>query len=105
MEMPILEFPKYVNELCKDFEHLFAQERQMLQFKRLISGFAIADKHIAHINGSFVCHTNQSNLNNPKIKVVKRRNRIKINLINRMEGEEGVLILANYIIKKYGKNM
>jgi hypothetical protein len=32
-------------------------------------------------------------------------NRIKINLINRMEDEEGVLILDDYIIKKYGKNM
>ena len=109
MEMPILEFPKYVDELCKDFEHLFAQERQMLQFKRLISGFAIVDKHtIAHMNGLFVYHTNQSNLNRfiQKSKWdLEEMNRIKINLINRMEGEEGVLILANYIIKKYGKNM
>jgi len=60
MEMPILEFPKYVAKLCKGFEHLFTQKRQMLQFKRLISGFAIADKHtIAHMDCLYTIKINQ----------------------------------------------
>lgn len=50
MEIPVMEFPEYVDELCKEFAPLFAQKRQMLQFKRMITGFAIADKHtIAHM--------------------------------------------------------
>ena len=69
-----------------------------------MSGFAIVDKHtIAHMNGLFVYHTNQSNLNRfiQKSKWdLEEMNRTEINLINRMEGEEGVLILDDYIIKR-----
>ena len=81
----------------------------MLQFKRLMSGFAIADKHtIAHMNGLFIYHTNQSNLNRfiQKSKWdLEEMNRTKIDLINRMEDKGGVLVIDDYIIKKYGKKM
>jgi hypothetical protein len=107
MEMPVLGFPEYVEELCKDFEHLFRQKRQMLQFKRLVSGFAIANKHtIAHMNGQFVYHTNQSNLNRFLRSKwdIGEMNRIKADLINRVE-DEGVVVIDDYIVEKYGKDM
>ena len=64
MELPIVEFPSYVEEMSADFVHLFKQERKVTQFKRLMTGFAVAEKKtIAHINGLFTFHTNQSNLN------------------------------------------
>jgi hypothetical protein len=103
MEMPI---PEYVEELCKDFEQLFKQKRQMAQFKRLMTGFAMGDKHtIAHINGLFLQHTDQSNLNRfVHSSEIEEMNRIKISLINRTE-KKGVVVLDDYIVEKYGKNI
>ena len=41
MELPIVEFPSYVEELSVEFRPLFEQERQVNQFKRLMTGFVI----------------------------------------------------------------
>lgn len=108
MELPIVEFPAYVEEFSEDFSHLFKQERQLNQFKRLMTGFGIADKHtIAHMNGLFTDHTNQCNLNRfitqsdwDKYEM----NRTKIGIINEVE-KDGVVILDDYIVEKSGKEM
>ena len=36
MELPIVEFSSYAEEMSTDLTHLFNQERQFTQFKRLI---------------------------------------------------------------------
>ena len=108
MEIPILGFPGYINELGSEFEHLFPQKRQTRQFKRLIAGFAVADKHsIAHMNGMFVHHTDQSNLNRFITKSGWKPddvNKIKIEMINSVEGG-GVVVIDDYLVEKYGKEM
>ena len=108
MELPILKFPTYVEELSEPFHSLFKQKRQLLQFKRLITGFGIAKKHtIAHMNGLFTNHTNQSNLN----RFItysdwdqSEMNRIKMSMINKIE-KDGIVILDDYIVEKSGKEI
>jgi len=64
MELPIVEFPKYIKDISQVFAELFEQERTRNQFGRLMTGFVMGDKHtIAHMNGLFTFHTNQCNLN------------------------------------------
>lgn len=105
MELPIIEFPSYIEEMSADFTHLFKQERQVKQFKRLMTGFTIADKKtIAHINGLFTFHTNQSNLNRFVTQTdwdIDDMNRIKIKMINKIENE-GIVVLDDYIVEKCG---
>lgn len=108
MEIPILNFPTYVEELSTEFIEQFNQDRQMTQFKRLMTGFVMGEKHtIAHMNGLFIYHTNQSNLNRfvtkSKWKPMKM-NQIKFKMINKIEGN-GLVILDDYIVEKYGKKM
>ena len=108
MELPILNFPKYVEELSEPFHSLFKQKRQLLQFKRLITGFGIAEKHtIAHMNGLFTNHTNQSNLNRFITNSdwdQSEMNRIKMSMINKIE-KDGIVILDDYIVEKSGKEI
>jgi len=108
VELPIVEFPSYVEEMSGDFVHLFKQERQVKQFKRLMTGFVIAErKNIAHMNGLFTYHTNQSNLNRFVTCSdwnVDEMNRIKISMINEIESD-GVVVLDDYIVEKYGKEI
>lgn len=108
MELPILNFPRYIEELSEPFNSLFKQKRQLLQFKRLITGFGIAEKHtIAHMNGLFTDHTNQSNLNRFITNSdwdLNEMNRIKMCMINKVE-KDGLVILDDYIVEKYGKEI
>ena len=108
MELPILNFPMYVEELSEPFHSLFKQKRQLLQFKRLITGFGIAEKHtIAHMNGLFTNHTNQSNLNRFITNSdwdQSEMNRIKMCMINKIE-KDGIVILDDYIVEKSGKEI
>jgi len=108
MELPIVEFPSYVEELSVDFSHLFGQERQFTHFKQLMTGYVTAEsKTIAHMNGLFTFHSNQSNLN----RFITHAhwdefalNSMKINMINQVESD-GVLILDDYITEKYGEEI
>ncbi len=108
MELPVVEFPSYVEEMSNDFTHLFKQERQLTHFKRLMTGYVVAEKKtIAHMNGLFTCHTNQSNLNRFVTSSdwnMEEMNRVKINMINEVEGD-GVVVLDDYVIKKYGREI
>lgn len=108
MELPIVEFPSYVKELSVDFSHLFDQERQFTHFKQLMTGYVTAEsKTIAHMNGLFTFHSNQSNLN----RFITHAhwdefmlNSMKVSMINQVESD-GVLILDDYITEKYGEEI
>lgn len=105
MELPIVEFPSYIEEMSVEFRPLFEQERQVNQFKRLMTGFVMAEqKTIAHMNGLFTFHTNQSNLN----RFVtgsdwnqREMSRIQISMINEIE-HEGIVVLDDYVVEKCG---
>jgi SRSO17 transposase len=106
MELPIVEFPSYVEELSAEFRPLFEQERQVNQFKRLMTGFVMAEqKTIAHMNGLFTFHTNQSNLNRFVTSSdwnQTEMSRIQIDMINEVEEETGIVVLDDFIVEKYG---
>lgn len=108
MEIPIVDFPTYIEEMSGDFAGLFKQERQMTQFKRLMTGFVVAERNtIAHINGLFTYHTDQSNLNrfiNNSAWDPEKMIRIKIGMINEVE-KDGVVVLDDYTAEKYGKEI
>ena len=108
MELPIVTFPSYVEELSTEFADLFAQERQLNQFKRLMTAFPIAEKcTIAHMNGLFTEHTNQSNLNRFITKSnwdVDELNKKRFKIINEIEGD-GTVIIDDYIVEKYGEEI
>jgi hypothetical protein len=108
MEIPIVGFPMYIEELSTDFAGLFKQDRQMDQFKRLMTGFVIAERNtIAHVNGLFTYHTDQSNLNRFVTRTdwsSMEMNRIKIGMINEVE-DDGVVVLDDYTVEKYGKEI
>lgn len=105
MELPIVEFPRYIEELSQDFDHLFQQERQRTHFKQLMTGYVLAErKTITHMNGLFTVHTDQSNLNRfvthsewDQMKM----NKVKIDMINQVE-HEGIVVLDDMIVEKYG---
>lgn len=108
MELPIVTFPSYVEELSGNFARLFEQERQLNQFKRLMTAFPMAERcTVAHMNGLFTSRTDQSNLNrfitssNWKIDEM---NSIKVEMINSIEGD-GAVIIDDYIVEKYGKEI
>ncbi|RLF62382.1 MAG: hypothetical protein DRN33_05645 [Thermoplasmata archaeon] len=64
-------------------------------------------KTIAHMKDLFTCHTNQSNLNRLVTSSdwnMKEMNRVKIKMINEVEGD-GVVVLDDYVIKKYGREI
>ena len=62
MELPIVQFPSYVEEMSIDFTHLFDQERQLIHFKQLMTGYVTAEKKtLAHMNGLFTFHPNLLN--------------------------------------------
>ncbi|MCD6131510.1 MAG: transposase [Candidatus Hydrothermae bacterium] len=108
MELPVVEFPSYIEEMSNGFTHLFKQERQLTHFKRLMTGYVVAEKKtIAHMNSLFTYHTNQSNLNRFVTSSdwnMEEMNRVKINMINEVEGD-GVVVIDDYIIRKHGKEI
>jgi hypothetical protein len=109
MELPIVEFPSYIEEMSTDFTYLFNQERQLIHFKRLMTGYVTADKKtIAHMNGLFTVHTNQSNLNRFVTCSdwnLQEMNKVKMRMITEIEGNDGVVVLDDYIVEKYGKEL
>jgi len=108
MELPIVGFPSYINEMSAEFTHLFDQERQLIHFKQFMTGYVSAEKKtIAHMNGLFTLHSDQSNLNRFITHATWNEyemNQVKINMINQVESE-GVVVLDDYIIEKCGKEI
>jgi len=108
MELPIVQFPAYVEELSAEFTHLFNQERQFTHFKQLMTGYVSAEKKtISHMNGLFTVHSNQSNLNRFITSShwdEYEMNSVKITIINQVESD-GVVVLDDYITEKYGEEI
>jgi hypothetical protein len=108
MELPIIQFPSYIEEMSTEFTHLFDQERQLTHFKQLMTGYVSSEKKtIAHMNGLFTFHSDQSNLNRFITHATwneNEMNKTKINMINQIESE-GIVILDDYIVEKYGKEI
>jgi len=94
--------------MSEDFTHLFDQKRQLIHFKRLMTGYVAAEKKtIAHMNGLFTFHTNQSSLNRFITSAQWNEyemNSVKINMINQVESD-GVVVLDDYISEKYGEEI
>ncbi|MDG6998849.1 MAG: hypothetical protein JRN15_07020 [Nitrososphaerota archaeon] len=103
MEIPFLEFPSYVKQLAADFEPVFEQKRQLQQFERLMSAFPVAERHsIAHMNGMFAYHTNQSNRN--RLVTQSERDagelqKIAVDMANAVE-KQGLLTIDDTIVEK-----
>jgi len=108
MELPIVQFPSYVEEMSTEFTHLFDQQRQFTHFKELMTGFVSAEKKtMAHMNGVFTVHSDQSNLNRFITQSTWNEyemNKVKVNMINQVESE-GVVVLDDYILEKCGKKI
>ncbi len=106
MELPIVQFPSYVEEMSDEFTHLFDQKRQFTHFKQLMTGYVTAEKKtIAHMNGLFTKHSNQSNLNRFITDAhwnEYKMNAVKINIINQVEPDDSILVLDDVIVEKYG---
>jgi len=94
--------------MSAEFTHLFDQERQLIHFKQFMTGYVSAEKKtIAHMNGLFTLHSDQSNLNRFITHATWNEyemNQVKINMINQVESE-GVVVLDDYIIEKCGKEI
>ena len=94
--------------MCTEFDSVFQQNRQMGQFKRLLTGFTTSEKcTIANINGQFIQHTDQSNLNRFITKSewdIDEVDRIRIKMINENE-KKSFVILDDYVVDKCGTEM
>ena len=108
MQLPVVAFPSYIEEMCSEFDSVFQQNRQMAQFKRLLTGFTVADKcTITHMNGLHIEHTNQSNLNRFLTQSdwdIDRVNQIRFGMINENESD-GYVILDDFLVEKSGTEM
>jgi hypothetical protein len=108
MELPIVHFPSYVEEMSTEFTHLFDQERQLTHFKQFMTGYVASKKKtIAHMNGLFTFHSDQSNLNRFITHATSSEygmNTVKINMTDQVESE-GVVVLDDYIVEKCGKGI
>lgn len=108
MELPIAGFPGFINDIAEEFIPVFQQKRIFEQFKRVTTGMIVGENcTIAHINGLFIEHTNQSNLNrfvNNSRWSEYHLNKIRIRMINKVE-TNGVVILDDYMVEKCGHDI
>jgi hypothetical protein len=108
MDTPIAGFPGFINEFSEEFRSIFKQKRTFIQFKRTLTGIIMSEHPtIAGINGLFIEHTDQSNLNRfvtgdswSEYKL----NKIRVQMINQVD-PNGVLVLDDYTTEKYGHNI
>lgn len=97
--------PDVLSDLLAEFRPLF-DRRQFRQFSRYIaSSWASPTRSVAHLNGLFVEHSNQSNLNRflrniPVLGIFTK----SCGLINRYSSDP-VLVLDNTILHRNGKHI
>lgn len=95
--------PDILNELLAAFRPLF-DRRQFRQFCRYISSPWISPtRSVAHLNGVFMEHTNQSNLNRflrniPILEIFRK----SVSMINRYSSDS-VLVIDDTILHRKGK--
>lgn len=113
MMLPIVEMPKDIEELCKPYEPLFSKP-QFLQFERFLTGLMITNKaDIAALSEGYRMQQSYDRLhyfisespwdiNNVLEKTVSV---IKQLPADRRFTTDGLLILDDTLIEKYGKTM
>ena len=97
--------PDALSELLAEFRPLF-DRRQFRQFSRYIaSSWVSPTRSVAHLNGIFVEHTNQSNLNRflrniPVLEIFRK----SVSLINRYSSDS-VLVIDDTILERNGRHI
>ena len=97
--------PDILNEILAAFRPLF-DRRQFRQFSRYISSSWVSPtRSVAHLNGIFMEHTNQSNLNRflrniPVLEIFRK----SVSLINRYSSDSA-LVIDDTILHRKGKRI
>ena len=97
--------PDILSELLAEFRPLF-DRRQFRQFSRYItSSWVSPTRSVAHLNGIFMEHTNQSSLNRflrniPILEIFRK----SVDLINRYSSDS-VLVIDDTILERNGRHI
>ena len=97
--------PDILNGLLAEFRPIF-DRRQFRQFSRYISSSWVSPtRSVAHLNGIFMEHTNQSNLNRflrniPVLEIFRK----SVDLINRCSSDP-VLVIDDTILERSGRHI
>ena len=100
IEIPVVEPPDILTDLLMEFRTLF-DRGQFRQFSRYISSSWVSPtRSAAYLNGKFLEHTNQSNLNrflrNIPVQEIFRKS---VSLINRYSSDS-VLAIDDTILER-----
>ena len=105
IEIPMVNTPDTFSELPAEFRPLF-DRRQLRQFSRYItSSWVSPTRSVAHLNGIFVEHTNQSNLNRflrniPLLEIFRK----SVSLINRYSSDS-LMVIDDTILERNGRHI
>ena len=105
IEIPMVNTPDALSELLAEFRPLF-DRRQFRQFSRYIaSSWVSPTRSVTHLNGIFVEHTNQSNLNRflrniPFLEIFRK----SVSLINRYSSDP-IMIIDDTILERNGRHI
>ena len=97
--------PDVLTDLLAEFRPLF-DRRQFRQFSRYISSSWVSPtRSVAHLNGIFMEHTNQSNLNRflrniPVLEIFRK----SVSLINRYSSDS-IMVIDDTILHRKGKHI
>ena len=105
IEIPIVKPPNILTDLLTEFRPLF-DRRQFRQFSRYISSSWVSPtRSVAHMNGIFLEHTNQSNLNRflrniPVLEIFRK----SADLINR-HSSDSLMVIDDTILERNGRHI
>ena len=105
IEIPIVKPPNILTDLLTEFRPLF-DRRQFRQFSRYISSSSVSPtRSVAHMNGIFLEHTNQSNLNRflrniPVLEIFRK----SADLINRYSSDS-LMVIDDTILERNGRHI
>ena len=105
IEIPVVKPPDVLTDLLAEFRPLF-DRRQFRQFSRYISSSWVSPtRSVAHLNGIFMEHTNQSNLNRflrniPVLEIFRK----SVSLINRYSSDS-IMVIDDTILHRKGKHI
>ncbi len=97
--------PGILSEFLAEFRPIF-DRRQLRQFSRYItSSWVSPTRSVAHLNGIFVEHTNQSNLNRflrniPLLEIFRK----SVSLINRYSSDS-LMVIDDTILENNGRHI
>ena len=97
--------PDILSELLAEFRPLF-DRRQFRQFSRYItSSWVSPTRSVAHLNGIFMEHTNQSSLNRflrniPVLEIFRK----SVDLINRYSSDS-LMVIDDTILENNGRHI